>query len=116
MENVQQLLDMRQQGMTYQEIGEKVGLTRQRVQAIIAKEIKYGEIILNDDLYFHVANCFMNQPQGVPYVRRAYNTLKNANIHTVQDIIAHDGKIEGMSSKQWRKLCEYATQQSGGNQ
>lgn len=110
LENIQQLLDMRQQGMTYQEIGEKVGLTRQRVQAIISKEIKYGEIILNDDLYFHVANCFMNQPQGISYIRRVYNALNKANIHTMQDIIDYAGKIDGISNKQWKKLKEYAIQ------
>ena len=109
MDNIKQLLELRQQGMTYQEIGEKVGLSRQRVQAIIAKEVKYGEIILNDDLYFNLVNCFANQPQGIPYVRRVYNALKAANINELKDIVSHKNKVDGISKKQWKKLYEYAT-------
>lgn len=102
------IMEMRRQGMTYQQIGEKIGLSRQRVQVIVAKELLYGEISLNDDLYFFVSNCFSNQEQGVAYIRRVYNALKKANINTVKDVATHKDKIEGVSARQWKKLWKYA--------
>ena len=104
----QEIIDMRRQNMTYQQIGDIVGLSRQRVQVIATRELKFGEISLKDDLYFLVNNCFCDQEQGITYVRRVYNTLKKAQINTITDVVAHKEKIDGVSARQWKKLWQYA--------
>lgn len=104
--DIGEILKMRNEGMTYQQIGEKVGLSRQRIQVLIKRELEYGMIGLTDELYFFVNNCFGSEK--VSYNRRVYQTLKQANINSIEDIVSTKKKIEGLSSAKWKQLYHSA--------
>lgn len=75
-EKIKQIKDMRKQGKTCQEIGDKLGITKQRVNTLAKRDLSPGEE--RETKYSHLADTFVNEyNEGFSTIEiaRKYNTV-----------------------------------------
>ena len=88
-ERRKQLLDLRDEGLTYEEIGEKVGISRQRVYQLIGGEKPLFRAVNEDYCVYPNIRRYMNENRisVTQLTRLAYGDVHTSNIQRMHRLL-----------------------------
>lgn len=107
--NVQEAIEMRENGASLQEIGDRYGVTRERVRQLIGNKVRKGNTQIQRIKYRGLRRYFEENNVSYAYFARKIGTSAG-KIDTLSNFISDPSKGARFSIEQIKLMCQVTGQ------